>query len=91
MLYGTLDEIIDRIERENMLDVVVKKPTNAERIRAMSDEELAWVFMEFRVSCYAKSIGDEGSFPDTYHGILEWLQQPVMERTLSKKLAETEK
>ena len=66
-------------------------PSNADSIRAMRDEELAWVFMEFRVSCYAKSIGDEGSFPDTYHGILQWLQQPVMERTLSKKLAETEK
>lgn len=33
MLYDTFAETIDRLERENVRDVVVKKPTNYERIR----------------------------------------------------------
>lgn len=52
-------------------------PTNADRIRAMSDEELAWMFLEFRADAYARAKGDEGYLPDTQNGILIWLQQPA--------------
>ena len=54
-------------------------PTNADRIRAMSDEELAWMFMEFRVDAYATAKGNEGGLPNTQNGILIWLQQPAEE------------
>lgn len=54
-----------------------KPDTNADRIRAMSDYELAWEFMVFRVDAYAKANGDECAYPDTQESILEWLQQPA--------------
>ena len=100
-----LAEFIDRVVREDVFDVVVKKPTNADRIRTMSDEELAAEFVFF---CPTNSAfrgepdyekphytGFDGKYYSTsdevVHANTKWLQQPAMERTLSKKLAETEK
>ena len=51
--------------------------TNADRIRAMSDEELALELMTWRIETYAKSQGDESNYPSTKKTILEWLKQPV--------------
>lgn len=50
---------------------------NADRIRNMSGEELAWLLMAFRVDAYARSAGDEPGLPCTQRNIFEWLQQPA--------------
>ena len=59
-------------ERENP-----KPITNADRIRAMSDEELAWELMLWRCEASAKYHGIESQYPDTQSTILGWLQQPA--------------
>ena len=69
MLYADIDEIIDGTE---------KPKTNADRIRAMTDEELC----EFLSKCEFCDICPEGCANCTYHGdcdkrLLDWLQQPA--------------
>ena len=51
--------------------------TNAQKIRAMSDEELAWELMLWRCEAAAKYHGIETQYPDTHSKILDWLQQPA--------------
>ena len=51
--------------------------TNADRIRAMSDEELAWELMTWRLETEAKHQGVESNYPNTQATILEWLKQPA--------------
>ena len=51
--------------------------TNADRIRAMSDEELAWELMTWRIETEAKHHGVESNYPNTKTAILEWLKQPA--------------
>ena len=51
--------------------------TNADRIRAMSDEELAWELMTWRLETEAKHQGVESNYPNTQKTILEWLKQPA--------------
>ena len=51
--------------------------TNADRIRAMSDENLAWELMLWRCEAIAKYHGIESQYPDTHSKILDWLQQPA--------------
>jgi hypothetical protein len=51
--------------------------TKADRIRAMSDEELAWELMTWRIETEAKHHGVSSDYPNTQKTILEWLQQPV--------------
>ena len=53
--------------------------TNADRIRAMSDEELAWELMLWRCEAVARHHGISSEYPDTQKTILEWLQQPCGE------------
>ena len=57
-----------------------KPKTNADRIRSMSDEELAWELMTWRIEAHAKAMGDESALPDTQQKILNWLQQPMEEK-----------
>lgn len=52
-------------------------PTNADRIRAMSDEELAWYLMLWRCEAVAKHNGVSSKYTDTHKNILNWLQQPA--------------
>ena len=54
-----------------------KPKTNADRIRAMSDEELAWELMLWRCEAVARHHGISSVYPDTQKTILEWLQQPA--------------
>ena len=56
-----------------------KQITNADRIRAMSDEDLAWELMLWRCESAAKYYGIESQYPDTHSKILDWLQQPAEE------------
>ena len=59
-------------DSELPMGVVPKKPTNADRIRAMSDEELAeWAL--FR----APQIGRE--YSHSLIGLVTWLQMPAEE------------
>lgn len=59
--------------------VLAQPPTNADRIRAMSDEELAWELMLWRCEAVAKHHGISSEYPDTQKTILDWLQQPAEE------------
>ena len=54
-----------------------KAHTNADRIRAMSDENLAWELMLWRCDATAKCYGIESKYPDTHNKILDWLQKPT--------------
>lgn len=54
-----------------------KPQTNADRIRAMSDEELAWELMTWRIETCARLNGAESPYPHTQKSILDWLRQPV--------------
>ena len=54
-----------------------KPKTNADCIRAMSDEELAWELMLWRCEAVAKYHGVESEYLDTQKTILEWLRQPA--------------
>lgn len=50
--------------------------TNADRIRAMIDEELAWFLMLWRCEAVAKHNGVSNEYTDTQKNILNWLQKP---------------
>ena len=54
-----------------------KSQTNADRIRSMTDEELAWELMLWRCEAVAKYHGVSSEYPDTQKTILKWLQQPA--------------
>lgn len=54
-----------------------KPQTNADKIRAMSDEELAWYLMLWRCEAVAKHNGVSSKYTDTHKNILNWLQQPA--------------
>ena len=56
-----------------------KAQTNADRIRAMSDEELAWELMLWRCEAVAKHHGVSSEYPDTQKTILDWLREPAEE------------
>ena len=53
--------------------------TNADRIRAMSDEELSWYLMLWRCEAVARHNGVSNEYPDAQKNILNWLQQPAGE------------
>ena len=55
-----------------------KPQTNADRIRAMSDEQLAKLFMDFAVKCY-DDCGVSAEIITTDY-VMEWLKQPAEER-----------
>ena len=52
---------------------------NADKIRSMTDEELAWELMLWRCEAVARHHGISSEYPDTQKTILEWLQQPAGE------------
>ncbi len=51
--------------------------TNADRIRAMSDEELAGLLFQFRIDAYGAADGAPCILPNTMAAIEEWLKQPA--------------
>lgn len=53
--------------------IETKTITNSDYIRNMTDEDLAWVLMEFRFDAICKANGGEAALPDTQQTILEWL------------------
>lgn len=56
-------------------DINKPKQTNADRIRAMSDEQLAKLFMDFAVNCY-NDCGVSAEIIATDY-VMEWLKQPA--------------
>ena len=72
-----LDMAIAALREQEGKDTYV--PTNADRIRAMSNEELAWELMLWRCEAVARHHGISSVYPDTQKTILEWLQQPAGE------------
>ena len=58
-----------------------KSQTNADRIRSMTDEELAWELMLWRCEAVARHHGISSVYPDTQKTILEWLQQPAKKKS----------
>lgn len=55
--------------------------TNADRIRAMSDEEMAKFLTEFAVEAFAAGVIKVGDAMMTEKDRLEWLQQPAEEES----------
>ena len=52
--------------------------TNADRIRAMSDEELTRWLLQFVIDCAEKTTGEECEFEDGSEAELQaWLKQPA--------------
>lgn len=58
--------------------------TNADHIRSMSDEELAWELMLWRCEAVAKHHGVSSEYPDTQQTIFDWLKQPYEEANHGK-------
>ena len=52
---------------------------NADKIRSMTDEELAWELMLWRCEAVARHHGISSEYPNTQKTILEWLQQSAEE------------
>ena len=72
-----LDMAISALRQQDVTDKDVGKMTNADRIRSMTDEELAWELMLWRCEAVARHHGISSEYPDTQKTILEWLKQPA--------------
>ena len=70
--YTILREALDMAVKalEDVTDKNVGKMTNADRIRAMTDEELAWELMLWRCEAVARHHGISSVYPDTQKTIL---------------------
>ena len=73
------DMAISALRQQDVTDKYVGKMTNAQKIRAMTEEELAWELMLWRCEAVARHHGISSEYPDTQKTILEWLQQPAEE------------
>ena len=78
--YTILREALDMAVKalEDITDKNVKKMTNADRIRDMSDEELVEFIKNIKVrAALCKAVGNNDAFEELCSA--EWLQQPVEE------------
>ena len=76
--YTILREALDMAVKalEDVTDKNVGKMTNADRIRAMSDEELAEFIKHIKVrAVFCKAVKDNNAFEELCSA--EWLQQPA--------------
>ena len=81
--YTILREALDIAVKalEDVTDKNVGKMTNADRIRAMSDEELAEFIKHIKVrAAFCKAVKNNDAFEELCSA--EWLKQPVEEETL---------
>ena len=78
---GTIPKWDEKYEAEPYIDIggeyYSKPTTNAQKIRAMSDEELSWYLMLWRSKAIAKHNGVSNEYPDAHKNILNWLRQPA--------------
>ena len=70
---------ISALRQQEATNKDVGKMTNAQKIRAMTEEELAWELMLWRCEAVARHHGISSEYPDTQKTILEWLKQPCGE------------
>lgn len=73
---------ISALRQQDVTDKDVGKSeplTNAQKIRSMTDEDLAWELMLWRCEAVARHHGISSEYPHTQKTILEWLQQPAEE------------
>ena len=78
--YTILREALDMAVKalEDVTDKNVEKMTNADRIRAMSDEELAEFIKHIKVrAAFCKAVKDNDAFEALCSA--EWLKQPAEE------------
>ena len=78
--YTILREALDMAVKalEDVTDKNVEKMTNADRIRAMSDEELAEFIKHIKVrAAFCKAVKDNDAFEALCSA--EWLQKPAEE------------
>ena len=78
--YTILREALDMAVKalEDVTDKNVGKMTNADRIRAMSDEELAEFIKHIKVrAAFCKAVGNNDAFEALCSA--EWLQKPAEE------------
>ena len=78
--YTILREALDMAVKalEDVTDKNVGKMTNADRIRAMSDEELAEFIKHIKVrAAFCKAVKDNDAFEELCSA--EWLQKPAEE------------
>ena len=78
--YTILREALDMAVKalEDVTDKNVEKMTNADRIRAMSDEELAEFIKHIKVrAAFCKAVKDNDAFEALCSA--EWLKQPTEE------------
>ena len=83
ILREALDMAISALRQQDVADKDVGKNeplTNAQKIRSMTDEELAWELMLWRCEAVARHRGISSVYPDTQKTILEWLQQPAEQK-----------
>ena len=67
-------------DAELPMGVVLKKPTNADRIRSMSDGELNELFHEIYNAGAEDAVAyDWGQRTNSFEWSLNWLQQPAEE------------
>ena len=78
--YTILREALDMAVKvlEDVTDKNIGKMTNADRIRAMSDEELVEFIKNIKVrAVFCKAVKDNDAFEELCSA--EWLQQPAEE------------
>ena len=78
--YTILREALDMAVKalEDVTDKNVEKMTNADRIRAMTDEELAEFIKHIKVrAAFCKAVKNNDAFEELCSA--EWLQQPAEE------------
>lgn len=73
------DVAIAALREQDAADTNVGHKSNADHIRSMTDEELAWELMLWRCEAVAKHHGVSSEYPDTQQTIFDWLKQPYQE------------
>ena len=53
-----------------------KPQTNADRIRSMTDNELAGVLFKFQMDCITKDLSGVSTMLENWHEIKKWLETP---------------
>ena len=78
ILREALDMAISALQQQDVTDKDVGKMTNADRIRAMSDEELVEFIKNIKVrAALCKAVKNNDAFEELCSA--EWLQQPAEE------------
>ena len=78
ILREALEMAISALRQQDVTDKYVGKMTNADRIRAMSDEELVEFIQNIKVrAAFCKAVKDNDAFEELCSA--EWLKQPAEE------------